>query len=65
MMINRQPIVNNYTGEGFKGERLLATTAVLLTIVSTVLLISLTLKQHKQTDLQLNELKKKNGVKEE
>lgn len=64
-MINRQPIINNYTGEGFKGERLLATTAVLLTIVSTILLIKLTLKQHKQTDLELSELKKKNGIKEE
>lgn len=60
-MVNRQPI--NYTGEGFKGERLLATAAVLLTIFSTVLLIRLTLKQHKQTELELEELKKKNGLK--
>jgi hypothetical protein len=60
MMINRQPII--YTGEGFRGERLLATTAVLLTIVSTVLLIKLTIKQHQQTDLALKELKRKNVI---
>lgn len=59
-MLVKQPI--SYTGEGFKGEKLLATTAVLLTIASTVLLISLTLKQHKQTELELEELKKKNGT---
>ena len=59
-MLVKQPI--SYTGEGFKGEKLLATTAVLLTIASTVLLISLTLKQHKQTELELKELKKKNGT---
>lgn len=59
-----QPIRQNgltYTGEGFTGERLLAVTGLLLTVISTVLLIDLTLKQRNQTKLELEELKKKNG----
>jgi hypothetical protein len=48
----------NYTGQGFQGERALAVTAVVLTIVSTLLLIDLTLTQKKHLN---NEIKKKNG----
>jgi len=51
----------NYTGEGFSGEKLLAVAGLLLTIVSTVLLIDLTVKQRHQTKMELDELKKKNG----
>lgn len=44
--LNPSPI--NYTGEGFKGERVLAITAVCLTIISSALLIHLSLLQRKQ-----------------
>jgi len=62
-MIARQPIRQNfnYTGEGFTGERLLAVTGLLLTVISTILLIDLTLKQRKQTKMEVEEFKKKNG----
>jgi hypothetical protein len=49
-----RPIPNNFTGQGFKGERALAVTAVLLTIVSTLLLIDLTLTQKRHLN---NEMK--------
>lgn len=54
-----QPIrtIPNYTGQGFQGERALAVTAVVLTIVSTLLLIDLTLTQKKHLN---NEIKKAN-----
>ena len=58
----RQPVYNNYTGQGFKGERLLATAGLLLTVISTLLLIDLTIKQRKQTMLEVEERKKKNGT---
>jgi hypothetical protein len=50
-----------YTGEGFKGERVLAIAATLLTIASAALLIHLSLLQRKHTKMQINELEKKNG----
>lgn len=54
-----RPIPNqNFTGQGFKGERALAITAVMLTIVSTLLLIDLTLTQKKHLNNQINGDKK-------
>lgn len=52
----------NYTGEGFTGERLLAVTGLLLTVISTVLLIDLTLKQRKHTKMEMDEFQKKKGT---
>lgn len=51
----------SYTGEGFKGEKLLSIVALGLTIISTVILIDLTIMQRKHTKLELEEslLKKK------
>lgn len=64
------PLMNNYTGEGFKGERVLAVTAVVLTIVSSALLIHLSLLQRRQIkeEMAINRKKreeeaKKNGEK--
>lgn len=51
-----------YTGEGFKGEKILAVTAVILTIVSSAMLIHLTLLQRNHVKMQMDELKKKNGT---
>jgi hypothetical protein len=48
---------NNITGEGFKGERALAITAVALTIISTIMLIDLTIKQRNHLSLQTEKLK--------
>lgn len=53
----RMPV--NYTGEGFKGEKLLAIFAVTLTIVSTILLIKVSLMQHTQIKLELEAIEKK------
>jgi len=51
-----------YTGEGFKGEKFLAITAVVLTIISSALLIHLSLLQRNHVKMQIDELKKKNGT---
>ncbi len=51
-------VVNNYTGQGFKYEKLLAVTSVLLSIVASALLINLTILQRKQTHMELEALKK-------
>ncbi len=51
---------NNFTGQGFKNERLLAVTGVVLSIVASVLLINLTVLQRKQTKLEMEVLKSKN-----
>lgn len=48
-----------FTGEGFKGERLLAIIVAVTTIVSTLMLIELTIMQREHTKLQLDEAKKK------
>ena len=48
---------NNVTGEGFKGERALAITAVVLTIVSTLMLIDLTIRQRNHLKLEVEKLK--------
>lgn len=54
----------NYTGEGFKGERLLSLMALGLTIVSTIILIDLTIMQRKNTKMELEEaLQRKNNNK--
>ncbi len=58
----KQPIVNpnvSFTGEGFKGEKLLSVLSVVLTIVSAGMLIHLTFLQKKQTRLQLAKLQVK------
>jgi hypothetical protein len=47
----------NITGEGFKGERVLAITAVALTILSTLMLIDLTIKQRNHLKLTTDKLK--------
>lgn len=61
-MIPRQPSkAVFYTGEGFKGERLLSAAALLLTVFSTILLIDLTIKQRQHIKLQLDEANKKNN----
>ncbi len=62
------PLSNNFTGEGFKGERVLAITAVCLTIVSSALLIHLSLLQRRQIkeEIALKNKKReeeKNGTK--
>lgn len=51
--------ISGYTGEGFKGERWLAVTAVCLTIVSSALLIHLSLLQRKQIKEEMALRKKK------
>lgn len=52
-----------YTGEGFQGEKILAFTAVVLTIVSSIMIIHLTSLQKKHTKMQMEDLKSKNGEK--
>jgi hypothetical protein len=47
------------TGQGFKGEKILAVTAVVLTIVSTALLIHLTVLQRRHIKNQMEEAKRK------
>lgn len=55
-MIIRQPNKTvMYTGEGFKGEKLLSAASLLLTVVSTILLIDLTIKQRQHIKMQLKE----------
>ncbi len=54
---------NMYTGEGFKGERLLGVTALLLSVVSTILLIDLAIYQRKHTKMSIEEIEKRNGNK--
>ena len=54
-MINRIP--TNFTGQGFKGERALAIGSILLTIVSTIFLLDLTLKQRQHLKNQIEEQK--------
>lgn len=46
----------NYTGEGFQGEKLLAFTAVLMTIVSSAVLIHLSILQRKHVQMQMKDL---------
>jgi hypothetical protein len=48
---------NNVIGEGFKGERALAIAAVALTILSTLMLIDLTIKQRNHLKLTTDKLK--------
>lgn len=48
-----------FTGEGFKGEKFLAITSVILTIVSSALLIHLAWIQREHTLMQMNEMKNK------
>ena len=57
--INTSRMAHNYTGEGFKGEKLLSFMAVGLTIISTILLIHVTLLQKQQIHLELEALNKK------
>jgi len=52
-----------YTGEGFKGEKLLNISVMLLSIVSTLLLIRLTTNQARHTKLAIEEIEKRNGKK--
>ncbi len=56
MTINRSPM-QNYTGQGFKGERGLAIASIVLTIVSTLLLIDLTMKQRKHLKIEIEKSK--------
>lgn len=46
----------NYTGEGFTGEKLLATAGLLLSIISTILLIDLTIKQRNHAKMEIDKL---------
>ncbi len=55
--LNRPPV--NYTGEGFKGEKVLAIAATVLTIASTLLLIHLCFIQREQLTLEIEALKNK------
>jgi len=52
----------NFTGEGFHGEKMLAITAVFMTIISSALLIHLSMLQRKHTQMQIKDFEKKNGV---
>jgi hypothetical protein len=56
MTINRIP-TQNYTGQGFKGERGLAVASIVITIVSTLLLIDLTIKQRKHLKNEIEKSK--------
>lgn len=56
MTINRIP-TQNYTGQGFKGERALAVASIVLTIISTLLLIDLTMKQRKHLKNEIQKSK--------
>ncbi len=51
-----------YTGEGFKGERLLTIASLVITIIASITLINLTKLQREHTKLQMDEYKKKNGT---
>jgi len=57
--------LSNYTGEGFKGEKVLAITAVCLTIASSILLIHLSLLQRRQIkqEMDITERKKREEAK--
>jgi len=46
----------NYTGEGFKGEKILAVTAVLMTIISSAVLIHLSMLQRKHVRMQMEQI---------
>jgi hypothetical protein len=59
-MIQMQPPRPNiYTGEGFTGEKLLATAGLLLSIISTILLIDLTIKQRNHAKMEMDKLNNK------
>lgn len=49
-------MAKNYTGEGFRGEKLLAFTAVIMTIISSAALIHLTFLQRKHVKMQMKNL---------
>lgn len=51
---------SNYTGEGFQGEKLLAVTAVIMTILSSAFLIHLSLLQKKHVEMQIDKLENGN-----
>jgi hypothetical protein len=55
-------VKKNYTGEGFRNEKLLALTAVVFTIVSSLLLMNLSLLQRKHVKMQIKDLEE-NGSK--
>lgn len=57
-----QPPRNMFTGEGFKGERVLAVIAVTLSIISTALLIDLTMRQRRHLRMESEKFKKDNGI---
>jgi hypothetical protein len=46
----------NYTGEGFQGEKILAVTAVLMTIISSAVLIHLSMLQRKHVRMQMEQI---------
>jgi hypothetical protein len=52
--------MSKYTGEGFRGEKLFALTAVMMTIISSALLIHLSMLQKKHTELQIDRLENGN-----
>ena len=56
-MIQMQP--PRPTGEGFTGEKLLASAGLLLSIISTILLIDLTIKQRNHTKMEIDKLNNK------
>lgn len=58
-MIQMQPPRPNITGEGFTGEKLLASAGLLLSIISTILLIDLTIKQRNHTKMEIDKLNNK------
>jgi hypothetical protein len=47
-----------YTGEGFKNEKLLAVSAAVFTIISSILLIKLSLLQQKHIKMQMDNMDK-------
>jgi hypothetical protein len=49
----------SYTGEGFPGERLLAVTALLLGVFSTVMIIKVTFMQHEISKYELEKIRLK------
>lgn len=56
--------VKPYTGEGFKGEKILSIAGIILSVVASVMLIHLTSLQREHVRMQLADLKKKNGESE-
>lgn len=60
----RTPTKLPYTGEGFKGEKFLSVAAIILSVVSSAFLIHLSLLQKKHVNMQIADLKKKNGESE-